>query len=90
MIVAKTDPSTLRYVVEALYTHMWRNNVPDPYGVQELKRIIPEILWTRTYLKAIVRQYPELLKSPTDPADKQGTLTVSLVTHYLDSPSHSF
>ena len=90
VIVAKTDPSTLRYVVEALYTHMWRKNVPDPYGVQELKRIIPEILWTRTYVKAIVRQYPELLKSPTDPADKQGTLTVSLVTHFLDSPSHSF
>ena len=89
VIVAKTDPSTLRYVVEALYTHMLRNNAPDPYGVSELKRVVPEILWARTYVKAIARQYPELLKSPTDPVDKQGTLTLSLVTHFLDSPSNS-
>ena len=90
VIAAKTDPSTLRYVVEALHTHMLRNNAPDPYGVSELKRVVPEILWARTYARAIVRQYPELLKSPTDPADKQGTFTVSLVTHFLDIPSHSF
>ena len=85
-IVSKTDATSLRYVVEALYTHMWRRNVPDPYGVTELKRIIPEILWARSYVRAIARQYSELFKSPTDPADKQGAFTVSLVTRFLDSP----
>ena len=68
---------------------MWRKNMPDPYGVTELKRIIPEILWARSYVRAIARQCSELFKSPTDPADKQGAFTVSLVTHFLDSPSHS-
>ena len=68
---------------------MWRKNMPDPYGVQELKRIITEILWQRTYFKSIARQYAELLKSPTDPADRHAKLTVAHITHFLDSPSHS-
>ena len=57
-----------------------------PYGVSELKRVIPEILWVRSYIRTISRQYPELFKLQTDPADKQGLLTLTLVKHYLDSP----
>jgi hypothetical protein len=65
---------------------MWRKNAPDPYGVAELKRIIPEIIWARAYIKAMARKYSELFKSPTDPADKQGAFTASLVRCFLDSP----
>ena len=85
-IVSKTDANSLRYVVEVLYTQMWRKNVPDPYGVAELRRVIPEILWVRSYVRAFVRQYSEVFKSPTDPADKQGLLTMSLVKRSIDSP----
>jgi hypothetical protein len=83
VIVAKTEATSLCYVVEALYTQMWRKDVSDPYGVHELKRIIPEILWVRSYVWACVRQYPEVFKSPNDAADRQGAL---LVRRFLDSP----
>ena len=86
IIVGKTDVTSLRYVVEALFTHMWRKNDPDPYGATELKKVITEIRWARTYTKTTCRQYSELFKSPTDPAYKQQLSTVALVKHYLDSP----
>jgi hypothetical protein len=86
IIVSKTDATSLCYVVEALYAQMWRKNVPDPYGVAELKRIIPEILWARSYVGACARQYSEVFKSPTDPADKQGAFTMSVVRRFLESP----
>ena len=35
----------------------------DPYAVAELKRVIPEILWTRTYFAIFLKAYPELGKS---------------------------
>ena len=89
VIVSKSDASSLRYVVEALYTHMCRKNMPGPYGVTELRRIISDILWARTYVRSMARQYVLLFKSPTDPADKLGALTLSLVPQILDSPSHS-
>jgi hypothetical protein len=65
LIVSKTDPTTICYVIEALYTHMWRKNTPDPYGVVELKRVITEILWVRTYIGIVMRAYPEVFKTPT-------------------------
>ena len=34
MFVGKTDATSLRYVVEALSTHMWRKNEPDPIRSQ--------------------------------------------------------
>jgi hypothetical protein len=83
VIVAKTDATSLCYVVEALYTQMWRMDVSDPYGVIELKRIIPDILWVQSYVWACVRQYPEVFPSPNDAADRQGAL---LVRRLLDSP----
>jgi hypothetical protein len=76
VIVAKTEATSLCYVVEALYTQMWRKDVSDPYGVNELKRIIPEILWVRSYVWACIRQYPELWT-------RQGA---SLVKRFLESP----
>ena len=85
-IVSGSDASSLRYVVEALYTHMRRQNMPDPYGVKELKRIINDILWARTYVRSMAHQYVLLFKSPTDSADKLGALTSSLVTQILESP----
>mgnify|MGYP000069813481 CR=1 FL=1 len=65
---------------------MWRKNEPDPYGATELKRVIGEIMWARSYIKTIYRQYTELSKMQTNPADKQGLYSVLLVKHYLDSP----
>ena len=63
MIVVKTDASTLGYVVEALFAHMWRKNMADPYGVQELSRVIAEILWVRSYEKAFMKAHPEVFQS---------------------------
>ena len=86
LIVSKTDATSLRYVVEALAARMWRKNEADPYGATELKRVIGEIMWARSYIKTIYRQYTELSKMQTNPADKQGLYSVLLVKHYLDSP----
>ena len=60
-----------------MYTQMWRKNTADPYGVAELKRIIPEILWTRTYFKAFLRKYLMVFSSSPSAAD---------VKLFLDSP----
>ena len=60
---------------------MWRKNTADPYGVAELKRIIPEILWTRTYMKAFVRKYHMAFSSPS-----AGDSPMPLVKVCLDSP----
>ena len=90
VIVAKSDANSLSYVIEALYTQLWRRNVADPYGVTELGKVIPEILWARSYARSTARQYSALFKSPTDPADKHAAFTLSLVHRFLDSPpSHS-
>ena len=65
-----------------MYTQMWRKNTADPYGVAELKRIIPEILWTRTYFKAFLRKYHMVFSSSPSAADSP----MSLVKLFLDSP----
>ena len=58
LVVQKTDASSLVYVLEWLYTDMRRQNKPDPYGIIDLKRVIGEILWTRTYVRAIAKKVP--------------------------------
>ena len=78
VIVSKTDASSLSYVVEALYAQMWRKNLADPYGVSELKKVVSEILWVRTYVLACRRQYPEVLKG-------RGEATL-VAQRFLDSP----
>ena len=66
---------------------MWRRNEADPYGANDLRKVvIPEILWARRYMGTINRQHPELLKPPTDLADKQGLLTVFPASRCLESP----
>ena len=84
MIVSKTDASSLGYVVEALYATMWRKNAADPYGVSELKKVVSEILWVRTYVLGCLCHYPEHF------------LTVSkgeaarVAKRFLDSPLQFF
>ena len=72
----------MTYVVEALYAQMWRKNSPDPYGVSELKKVVTEILWVRTFVLNFRRQYPEVLKS-------RGEATL-VAQRFLDSPLHLF
>ncbi len=38
IIVSKTDVQSLAYVVESLYTHMWRKKDAYPYTVTDLKK----------------------------------------------------
>ena len=64
---------------------MWRKNLPDPYGIAELKRIILETVWARMYVKGFARQYSEVFTSPTDIANKQGTFTMSLARRFFES-----
>ena len=94
IIVSKTDAQSIGYVVEALYVQMWRKSVADPYAVTELKRVIPEILWTRTYFAKFLKAYPELGNSSASAADtddvpakqflKQSAMP--MVKRFLNSP----
>ena len=99
-IVTKTDHVSLGYVVEALFTRMWRTNKKDPYASgSALNDVINEILWVRTYVSAFVRQYPELFKSGAS-CNGQGSQTtqgclseakvVGTARSYLDSPLQFF
>ena len=63
IIVVKTDAKSLGYVVEALFAHMWRKNMGDPYGAQELSRVIAEILWVRSYENAFMKAFPAVFGS---------------------------
>ena len=49
------------------------------YGVAELKRVIPELLWIRMYSKAAARKYAEIFGVDT---------SLSLAKGFLDSPFH--
>ena len=60
IIICKTDDTSLTYVVEALYAHMWRKNQTDPYGAGELKKVVTEILWAQQYVTNFRRQLPQL------------------------------
>ena len=88
LIVGKTDQSSLCYVIEFLYIKMLRKNTADPFGTAELKRVIPEILWVRTYIKNFLRQFPEVLNSVSEQEGKQGALTATMavVKRFLESP----
>ena len=68
IIITKSDASSLGYVVESLYAQMWRKDSADPYGSIELKKVISEILWTRQYIAACCRQYPELISRKAESA----------------------
>ena len=63
IIVAKTNATTLRFVVESLYTRMWRLGQKDPFSCGELGAIVAEILWMKTYLTNFQRKYPAVFSS---------------------------
>ena len=88
IIISKTDSGNLLYVMEALYTQMWRKNTKDPYGAAELKSVVPQLLWTRTYLKVLVKRYADLLK--TSPSDKVLNEILACVSNFLESPLSLF
>ena len=85
IIVSKTDPISLTYVVEWLYQLMWRKNAPDPYGAAELKRIVPEILWQRQYVKGLTKMYPDVLKA-TDASGASLSSQLGLAKRFAVSP----
>ena len=56
LVVGKTSHVTLTYVFEALYVIRWRTNQKDPCSTTELKRVVPEILWTQAYIKLLLQE----------------------------------
>ena len=84
IIGKSTDANCLSYVVEALYVKMMRANNKDPYGVSELKKVISDIMWVRTYFKALLRQYPAVIS--VNAGDGKATTNVTACKQYLDSP----
>ena len=83
LIVSKTDASSLSYVIEALYTQMWRKNTADPYGAAELKKVIEEIKWTRTYAISVCKKFPELMK---DAAPAGSASPAAVCKAFVQSP----
>ena len=73
-IVTKTDASSLGYVVESLYTQMWRKNAADPYGASELKKVVVEILWVRAYTQGCISRYPLLIQGKGEASDAMKTM----------------
>ena len=97
IIVQKTDPGSIGYVVEALYTRMWRMNQKDPYSANALGDVIAEILWARTYIASFLRKYPELLKlgcnSEASASTNEGASanqSVQMARARIDSPLKFF
>ena len=99
-IVSKTEPSSLCYVVEALFTRMWRKNNKDPYAAgNALNAAISEIIWVRHYVYSFLRLYPDLFKTgrscnSQESNNTQGTLSeansLQTARSHLDSPLNFF
>ena len=66
---------------------MLRNSVADPYGADELKRIIPELLRLRMYVRAFVHQYSEVFKAQNGPGDKGAAVSALSVGGSLSEQS---
>ena len=97
IIVQKTDATSLGYVVESLYTRMWRMRHKDPYASAGLAEVISEILWTKTYVTPMLRKYPEVFgtgcnSEASTTADESAKAVQSIKTakSYLDSPLKFF
>ena len=86
MIVQKTNATSLGYVVEYLYTQMWRSGVKDPYSSTQLGDAISEILWRKTYITALVRKYPEVLHPRCNSDGSTTAEACTAVMSYLESP----
>ena len=83
VVVNRTDATTMRCVVEVLYVQMWRDNTPDPMGVAELKRTVPEILWVHAYLRNFALKYKELFQAPDS---SSAASSLELVKEWIRSP----
>ena len=62
VIVQKTDATSLGYVVESLYTRMWRTGQKDPYACSGLGDVISEILWGEDLRDVLVAEVPTSLQ----------------------------
>ena len=62
IIVQKSDATSLGYVVESLYTRMWRMGQKDPYGSSALGDVISEILWGEDLRGALAAELPRSLQ----------------------------
>ena len=92
IIVQKTDLHSLAYVAATLYVMMWRKNNKDPFGAAELKKIIADILWQRSYLKHVAQQSSAVFTSHAGNDINDGTsiATIMLAKSFLDSPLDFF
>ena len=68
IVINKSDDTSLGYIVESLFAHMWRKNQGDPYGAVELQKVAAELLWTRHYILACCRQFPAMMTSTVESA----------------------
>ena len=60
IIVRKTDPNSILYVVQTLTAHMWRKNDRDPYSTTLLPKVVDDILWVRSYERNFTRRYSDI------------------------------
>jgi hypothetical protein len=96
IIVQKTDLTSLGYVVESLYTRMWRTGQKDPYSSIALGDAISEILWAKTYVASFLRKYPEVLNTCcnsdafTTAQATAASRSIKTVKSYLDNPLKFF
>ena len=89
IIVQKTDSTTLGYVVESLYTRMWRMKQKDPYACSALADAISEVLWTKHYVAAFMRIYPAVFNTGCNSSPQQSPLDVESIQRaksYMHSP----
>jgi len=88
-IVTRSEASSLCFLIESLFSQMWRSHQKDPYGGKELASVIPAILWTRTYFKGFLSQFPELLKTSTDHPEGNGN-AIAQCRRFLHYPYDFF
>ena len=63
LIVQKTDDSSLGFVVETLYTKMWRMKLKDPIVCKDLGHAVEQILWVKNYQANFMRNYPAVFNT---------------------------
>ena len=92
LAVQKTsDSASLLYVVEALYTRMWRMGLKDPYSSNALIDVIGEIIWAKTCTALVLRNYPEVFSTRCNSDDAElnadeSVASIKTAKSYLDSP----
>ena len=94
IIVQKSDATSLAYVVESLYTRMWRMGEKDPYTSRTIEDGVAEILWAKSYIAALMKKYPEVwnasCNSATSTTVVSATKSIKTAKSYLESPLKFF